>query len=286
MPAVEPLSSAAPEVKPLDDTGLEKAYYRLYRDFFDMAERNRRWSLRDDIPWDQVNRNMAPAIADVVESFCAVELYLPDYMSKNLPRMRNKRGRAWFYANWGYEESKHSLSLGDWLLHSGMRSEEQMDDFESEVFQHEWNLPTDNPLGMVIYGVVQELATWLNYRNLRHRVDEHGDPALSTILRFITVDERSHHDFYRRVALMYLERDREGTIEQLRRVIGSFAMPAVHMLASSEQRVATIKALNIYDADIFYKDVLRPLLDKLGIAWSEFRQRKPERRAISAPALP
>src|SRR4051794_9710311 len=80
------------EVTPLDSTGLEVAYYRLYRDFFDMAEKRRRWNLREDIPWDQVNPSLNPAIADIVESFCAVELYLPDYMAKNLPRMRDKRG--------------------------------------------------------------------------------------------------------------------------------------------------------------------------------------------------
>jgi acyl-[acyl-carrier-protein] desaturase len=275
-----------PDPKPLDSDGLEEAYFRLYRDFFDQAEKRRRWNIREDIPWEQVNRAMDPAIADVVETFCAVELYLPDYMAKNLPRMRDKRGRAWFYANWGYEESKHSLALGDWLLHSGSRTEEQMADLEREVFSHEWHLPSDNPLAMVMYGMVQELATWLNYRNLRQRVEDRGDPALSKLLGFITVDERAHHDFYRRITLMYLERDRDETIEQLRRVLGSFAMPALHMLAGSQERVANIKALNIFDADIYYRDVVRPLLDKLGIPWAEFRQREPNRKAISTPTMP
>jgi len=275
-----------PEVTPLDSQGLEDAYYRLYRDFFDMAEKKRRWSLRDDIPWEQANRAMDPAIADIVESFCAVELYLPDYMAKNLPRMRDKRGRAWFYANWGYEESKHSLALGDWLLKSGSRTEAQLADLEQEVFSHEWHLPSDNPLAMVMYGMVQELATWLNYRNLRQKVDERGDPALSKVLSLITVDERAHHDFYRRITMLYLDRDRDEAVEQLRRVIASFAMPALYMLAGSRQREANVKALGIFDADIFYRDVVRPLLDKLGISWAEFRQRKPGRKSVSAPGLP
>ncbi len=270
----------------LDSTGLEDAYYRLYRDFFDMAEKKRRWNLREDIPWDQVSHDMDPAIADVVESFCAVELYLPDYMAKNLPRMRDKRGRAWFYANWGYEESKHSLALGDWLLHSGSRTDEQLADLEREVFSHEWHLPTDNPLGMVMYGMIQELATWLNYRNLRECVVARGDPALAKLLSFIAVDERAHHSFYYRVTLMYLERDRDAAVEQLRRAVASFAMPALHMLAGSQQRMAKIKELNIFSQDIFFRDVVRPLLDKLGISWAEFRQRKPDRKALSTPTMP
>src|SRR5262249_21448135 len=127
---------------------LEAQFWQLYRDFFDLAERKRRWSIADDIPWDQCNPHLDPAIAHVVESFCAVELYLPDYTSKILPVVRPSKGRVWFYANWGYEESKHSLALCDWLLRSGMRSDEQMADLEGAILAHEWNLPQDNQLGM------------------------------------------------------------------------------------------------------------------------------------------
>jgi acyl-[acyl-carrier-protein] desaturase len=265
----------------LDSTGLEEAFYQLYREFFDQAERKRRWSIRDDIPWHQVNAALPCAIANVVECFCAVELYLPDYISKALalPLIRASRGRAWFHANWGYEEAKHSLALGDWLVRSGHRTDAQMADLEGKVFDHEWNLPRDNPLGMILYGMVQEMATWLNYKNLRQRVDEFGDPALSRILGYIGVDERCHYEFYKRIALMYLERDRQGTLEELRRVLQTFAMPALHMLADSRQREAEVKSLDIFSEEIFFRDVLQPLLGALDVAWSELRQRDPQRKS-------
>src|ERR1700694_3394720 len=82
-----------------DDSALRIVMYRLYRDFFDRAEKKRRWSLADDVPWHQVNRAPDPAIAYVVESFCAVELYLPDYIAKALPLVRANKGWAWFHAN-------------------------------------------------------------------------------------------------------------------------------------------------------------------------------------------
>ena len=129
---------------------------------------------------------------------------------------------------------------------------------------------------MILYGMTQELATWLNYRNLRRRVDELGDPALARILSYISVDERCHHEFYKRIALLYLERDRQSTLEELRRVLHAFAMPALHLLADSRQRVAEVKALEIYNEEIFFRDVLRPLLAALGVGWSEFRQRDPQ----------
>src|SRR5437762_10665618 len=82
---------------------LETALWKQFRDFFAKAERKRRWSLDKDIPWGDCNPNLDPAIADVVESFCAVELFLPDYIPKFLSLNRTSRGRAWFLANWGYE---------------------------------------------------------------------------------------------------------------------------------------------------------------------------------------
>src|SRR5262249_7083767 len=153
-----------------------EAIGRIYRKFFSKAERKRRWSIEEDIPWKQASRSISPAIADVVESFCAVELFLPDYIAKAIPLIRSNRGWAWFHANWGYEESKHSLVLGDWLLRSRSRSDEQMADLETRLFQYEWDLPHDSPQGMLIYAMVQELATWLHYRNLREVIGIDGDP--------------------------------------------------------------------------------------------------------------
>ena len=95
---------------PFAPAALEAALYHLYREFFEHAERKRRWSLRDDIPWGRCNPALDPAVADIVESFCAVELYLPDYVRNAMSVGRPSRACVWFYANWGYEESKHSLA--------------------------------------------------------------------------------------------------------------------------------------------------------------------------------
>lgn len=256
--------------------------YRLFREFFDRAEKKRRWALHRDIPWEQANRNLDPSFALVVESFCAVELYLPDYLSKMIPQIRSERGPAWFMANWGYEESKHSLALGDWLLHSKMRTEEQRVDLEKEVFRHEWNLPMDNPLGMVCYSMVQELATWLHYRNLRLIVGDQ-DPALNQLLGLIVVDERAHYDFFRKIVKIHLREERGKTLEQLKRVLLNFAMPAVFMLADSRQRVAAVKEMHIFDDDRYYQDVFLPILQDLGVDRQELRRGSP-RKSLSNPS--
>jgi len=257
------------------------ALYRQFRDYFDLAERKRRWSIRADVPWEECNRSLNPALADVVETFCAVELYLPDYVSKLIPQVRANRARAWMLANWGYEECKHSMVLEDWLLRSRQRTDEQLADMHDDVFAHEWNLPYDNARAMLCYTAFQELATQVHYTRLREVVRrEGGCPALEKALLLVAIDEAAHADFFRRLLEVYLQYDRPGTLEQIRRVVNTFTMPAVHMLADSARRTGDIKRLRIFDEDIFIGLVYEPILQKLGVERGELRRRTPRETVV------
>jgi acyl-[acyl-carrier-protein] desaturase len=253
---------------------LLQSIYQLFRDYFDQAERKRRWSLREDIPWNQCNPNISDAVTDLVETFCAVEMFLPDYLAKTIPGVRHIRGRAWFFANWGYEESKHSMALEDWLARSGKRSDKQLTDLHSDVVAHEWDVPYDNARYMVCYTLVQELATWLHYVRLRKIVqNEGGCPALERVLTLVSVDERAHFEFFRKMALLYIEFDREGTLETLRQVVNHFQMPAVHMLTDSKKRIAAVKDLNIFDDQVYIEHVVNPLLERLNLTRADLRRK-------------
>src|SRR5262249_2899967 len=159
----------------------------------------------------------------------------------------------------GYEECKHSMAFGDWLARSGHRSDEQLADMETMAFSYEWQLPYDSALGMVIYTMFQERATWLTYQNLRAIVGNQ-DPALSSVLQLISIDECAHYDFFKRLVQIYLEYDRDTTLAQMRLVTNTFKMPALHMLADSVLRMNAIKALRILDEDIFIDRVYEPIL--------------------------
>jgi acyl-[acyl-carrier-protein] desaturase len=271
-------ASAPPTLPP----ELERRVWQMFREFFDLAERRRRWRVADDIPWDECNPAINPVVADVVETFCAVELYLPDYSAKILPKVRHSKSRSWFYANWGYEESKHSLALGDWLLKSGHRSEEYMAGLEAKVFAREWNLPQDNHLGMLVYAMVQEEATFLNYRNLRDRVKSlGGDQALEKMLQFMAIDEKAHHTFFRDCLKVYLEFDRPAVIDQMRRVMNEFHMPAIHdLLDDSARRVAAVRGLELFDPDVYYREVYRPILEEMGVTRQEMRSAHREKKSL------
>ena len=102
------------------ETRLEERLYQEYMTFFEKAERERRWNVFDDIPWDAASTRTRPkSSALCAETFCCVEMYLPDYVAGGINVVRKYFGQAWFQANWAYEESKHSLALMQYLLALG-----------------------------------------------------------------------------------------------------------------------------------------------------------------------
>ena len=201
----------------------ENKFYELYlHEFFNRAEEERRWNVQKDIPWDQSNPKVSDNIALIVESFMAVELFLPDYTSKILDLVRKSRGRAWFQANWGYEESKHSLALEQWLLRPKQADTSKIETFADSVLERVWELPFETPRQMMIYTTFQELSTGLNYRNLRRKAMEQNDPALATALSHIARDESAHYQFFQDGVKLYLKEDRDGTLRDIKYVLERF----------------------------------------------------------------
>jgi acyl-[acyl-carrier-protein] desaturase len=247
----------------------EERLYRQYMEFFEKAERKRRWNVFEDIPWDEWKPEYASEeMAISAETFCGVEMYLPDYTSEGLNLVRDSFGQAWFHANWGYEESKHSFSLREYLLRTGQRSYEQMRDYERSIFEKRWSMPFETPREMAIYGALQEKATWMIYHAQLGRAKQIGDPVLAAIYRFAGRDEAAHASFYQDTLALCLEEDRAGTLSDMAHVIANFKMPAYDLIPEYEQRVEVMRSVGI-DRNVFFKQVLFPILRRLGVTRRE-----------------
>lgn len=244
---------------------LEDLFFENFLKFFQNAEQKRRWSIDRDIPWHHVNPHGSPLTAEIVQFFSAVELFLPDYTSKMTQMIRRSRGRAWFQTNWGYEESKHSLVLEEWLLRSGKRTKEQINEFERTVLGEEWDLPFGHPRQMMIYTMIQELATGLNYTNLRRRAESENDHALAGLLRWVAADESAHYNFFRKGVKAYLELEPEETVADLKFVFDHFAMPARALIPGYEELSRRVDAAGIYGPRQYIQKVRLPILQDLGI---------------------
>ena len=148
-----------------------------------------------------------------------------------------------------------------------------MQDLQGIVLKHTWNMPQDSAVGMIIYAMVQELATGLSYRNLRQQIaGGSGDPALCKLLGLLGVDEQAHHGFFLKAVGLFLAHDREGTLRQLRRVLHNFAMPAIYEMADGRRRVEAIKSLGVFNDQLYFREVYQPILTALGVTRPELRR--------------
>jgi acyl-[acyl-carrier-protein] desaturase len=245
-------------------TRLEERLFNEYTTFFEKAERERRWNVFTDIPWERVNKEASEELALCAETFCSVEMYLPDYVSGGINIVRKYFGQAWFQANWAYEESKHSLTLMQYLVRSGKRTEEQMFDLQNTIFAKKWDLPFSTPRQMTFYGCVQEMATFVIYVKHRERAAAESDECLRSIYDYIARDEIAHCRFYQNVIKVLLEEDRQGTLADMAHVFANFKMPGVDIVPDYDSRILKMREAGI-DRDVFIQKVYMPILKYLGV---------------------
>jgi acyl-[acyl-carrier-protein] desaturase len=247
-----------------------EAVYREYMEFFALAEKNRRWSVFNDVPWDQLDEKVYDEQAALcAETFIGVESYLPDYVSGGINVVREMFGQAWFSANWGYEESKHALSLREYLVRSKQRTKEQMFAYEKAILSKQWTLPFKTARQMTFYGTVQEQATFMMYKHQKKLAQDRGDKVLEAIYGFIARDEAAHSDFYRKVTMLELEDDREGTIEDMAHVFANFQMPGKDLVPDYDARTEVMRQTGGVDRGTFLKEVWFPILKRLDVTREE-----------------
>jgi acyl-[acyl-carrier-protein] desaturase len=258
---------------------VEERLYAEYMDFFAKAERERRWSVFDDIPWDKANPNVSDELALCAETFASVEMYLPDYVAGGINVVRDYFGRAWFQANWGYEESKHSLALGEWLQRSGKRTKDQWFDLQERLLSKQWKKPFMTARQMTAYGMIQEQATFLIYVKHRDMARREGDECLWTIYDYVARDEIAHTRFYQQVIKVLLEEDREGTLADIAHVFANFEMPGVNLVPDYDSRILKMREAGI-DRDVFIRKIYLPILKYVGVSRHEMLAA--QRKAIEA----
>jgi acyl-[acyl-carrier-protein] desaturase len=239
--------------------------YREYMTFFEKAERTRRWNVFNDIPWDKADTTpKSEELALCAETFCAVEMYLPDYVGQGINLLRQNFGQAWFSANWAYEESKHALTLREYLVRTGQRTEEQIFEFERQILDRRWQLPFKTPRQMTIYGAIQEMTTFVIYNKQERLARERNDDLLASIYGHIMRDEIAHCRFYEKVTALCLEEDPEGTKTDLAYVFKHFTMPAYDLIPDYESRITVMRTAGI-DRTVFFKEVWLTCLKRLGL---------------------
>jgi acyl-[acyl-carrier-protein] desaturase len=271
-------------------TAKEK-FYRTYMDFFETAERKRRWNVFEDVPWDKLSRDTnSEERALRIETYCAEEMYLPDYTAVGNEMLRGVFGLAWFQNAWSCEESRHGLVFREYLIRSGMRTQAQFDKFESDLFSRSWKAPFPTRRKMSCYGALQESATYLAYRAQKDRAELERDEPLEAIFFMIIRDEAAHAGFYRAMIEIEMAEDRLGTLADLEHVIANFKMPGDGLIPNYRENLRT--GGGGISPRVFLTRAVFPLLKQLGTSRDELKSagaavlplRLPSSEASAAPS--
>lgn len=266
---------------------MEKNFMVGFLEFFKQAPK-RSWNLYQQsesnpngIPWSQANQQSDSALAYFIETFGAVESFLPDFSGKMVLVIRKSDGRAKFHALWTYEEMKHSIALETWLLASGHRTERQRQRFHDRLMEVGWELPYDTPRLMLVYQATQEQVTYLTYHQtflygMKDRGTDRQDPALERVLFYLKRDENAHYGFYFQRLKEWLYLDSEGTLNDLKIVFKTFKMPAQIIIPDIERRAKLISEENIYTFGDFVEKGRDFILDRLGVSRAYAIMGKPQ----------
>jgi len=190
------------------DRATEDALYDLFREFFRRAERERRWNLWEDVPWDQAQTGTTEALAEAVFAAYTEELFLPDYSEQTLHLLRSSRGRAWFVTRWSYEEGKHVLVLNEWLVRSGSYTDDQLKTYADELLGREKRtLAVSEPVAAMVEALVREQDELERYQSLRALAADAQNGALIAVCDQLIGDEQAHRAFFRDALLVIQKRE-------------------------------------------------------------------------------
>ncbi len=250
----------------------EEFGWRVEEHFWDRFNRsedpdgwNRRWIIEKDVPWKQVKAEpISKDTASMVESFYAVESFLPDFAEKGLGYYRSMVGLSNSHINWSYEELKHGRTLQLILERSGARTPEDMRKFRTDLARSQWNMPYPTAREMLIYAAFQEKETQRNYDHLGDVLKKEGAEGASKGLQIIGRDESFHHAFYKDLVKMLMEYDEVGTAQDILKVVTSFRMPAQHLLPDMEERVSIMVRNRVFGKKQVRDEAIIPTIKAFG----------------------
>jgi acyl-[acyl-carrier-protein] desaturase len=223
----------------MNPDGIKRAqYYRAALEFLETAERKRDWKIFSDIPWDEIDCSKNSDQKTIcVETFCAEEMYLPDYASHGARMTRDLFGVSSFQARWSFEESRHGLVFREYLSRSGSRSDEEIESLEKTVFARDWAPPFPTVRQMACYGALQEGATYTAYKAQKDKAERERDQVLKAIFTNVASDEAAHAGFYRKLVEIELASDRYATVRDFAQVLANFKMPGDGLIPHYRERL-------------------------------------------------
>ena len=282
-----PLVVTGPWTREARERAVAEEIKLAYIEYFRKAVKHRNWIPWDDLPLHEMTEYghlLSDDTVTLIESFLGVEDFVGDYVLDALQMIHGRRERRNLQLQWGAEESKHAEAWELVLLHSGRRTAEELEAYRDRVAEHHWTMGENHPgfnspLGLAVYAMVQERATFFNYDELRKRIRaEYGLPEKSTAeerqkgrqlgaaaaFKIVANDEIAHHGMFLRIVDIHKKYFPYETLDMVLRVLKGFNMPALYILPNEDEMKAALERTQLYTPLKHGRSVANPVLDALG----------------------
>jgi len=246
---------------------IEDALHAEYVGFLQKAERERRWSVFDDLPWER-GQSTSPETLQFVHELGRVKSALVFALGLGPAIAAESQACADFRAAWLFEESRHRLALSDWLLRTELGDVPPPESVRSSTCPP-WARCAETPRERAVLGYLTEMTTFSACAARRSATP--ADPCLRRLLDFVARDDIAHARFFEAALRITAEDDAAGTTLDVTRVAAAF--------------VATAPLLSRQDVEL---KIVRPLASRLGDAASKLgvkrRREASARRAETEPS--
>lgn len=282
-----PLIVKGPWTPAARQLAVDKECLQHFIEYFGKAMKTRRWSPWHDLPLEEMKKfghRLTQETINLIEGFLGIEEYVGDYVEEGLEIFRNNRMRRHLQLQWGSDELKHGVTWEKTLLHSGARTEEQLKEYCDKVQEHRWSVKNhagaDTPLGVTVYAMVQERATFYNYQETRVRIRaEYGLPQATTEeerargyevgasegFRIVGVDEIAHHGIFLQIVQTHLRYLPEKTLDTMQEVFQGFQMPSLRLIPNARGFIRAIAKTGMHNAEKHTTFIHNPVLRSLGL---------------------
>lgn len=256
------------------DRLIERGVAGLYRWYVARSQATRNWNPDQSFDWRLLRTDHSQTLMTVLEGFFAVEYYVPDYTSRTIAITRRSEGRSHFQIRWGAEEAKHADLWQNAILFARHRSPAWLAQYKHDLRGQEWQLPWEDGFHMVLYALIQERATQVNYlhmaeiargRSAKLDFAQAADPVLAKVAQTIAIDEAAHYNFFLEATRLHLYYYPTETLAALWDVIEHFAMPGMELIPDRPRLEEILHQGAIYGPREYSRDVLRIVFEHLRI---------------------
>lgn len=210
----------------------------------------------NDKPWTPDQSPLRPEIAVALETNLLTEDNLP-YYHAHIARVVDEDSALHEWTGiWTSEEAAHATVLRDYVHLTRALDPRRLELGRLAVMQKGTGLRFADPLEVLAYTSVQELATRISHQAVGKKG---GDPTLAKIMLLISRDENFHYVFYRSVVKAILEIAPELMLPAIQTRLYGFDMPGDGIEGFTE-RSALMAEEGIFGTREYRDGVVKPVL--------------------------